>query len=178
METDTNTDYPIFLGQKKKIKKEISEVNKSNLSDNNKQEIYTYKEMLDMLYNTMKNDGLIINSGSIKLNALIIGKEGSRTVIKDWSKFINCINREQLHLQNFISRELASVISYNSEKDNLYIKGRFSINEIEIILKKYIKLYIICSSCKSLNTNFNKKGRTLMIKCNKCGCEKGLDKKI
>lgn len=176
METDTNTDYPIFLGQKKKIKKEISD--KSNLSDNNKQEIYTYKEMLDMLYNTMKNDGLIINSGSIKLNALIIGKEGSRTVIKDWSKFINCINREQLHLQNFISRELASVISYNSEKDNLYIKGRFSINEIEIILKKYIKLYIICSSCKSLNTNFNKKGRTLMIKCNKCGCEKGLDKKI
>lgn len=177
METDTNTDYPIFLGQKKKIKKEIN-IDKSNLLDNNKQEIYTYKEMLDMLYNTMENDGLIINSGSIKLNALIIGKEGSRTVIKDWSKFINCINREQLHLQNFISRELASVISYNSEKDNLYIKGRFSINEIEIILKKYIKLYIICSSCKSLNTNFNKKGRTMMIKCNKCGCEKGIDKKI
>lgn len=177
METNVeDNDYPIFLGQKKKIKKEINK--NSNLFVNEKQEIYTYKEMLDMLYNIMESDGLIINSGSIKLNALIIGKEGSRTVIKDWSKFINSVNREQVHLQNFISTELASVISYNLEKDNLYIKGRFSINEIEIILKKYIKLYVICSSCKSLNTNFNKKGRTLIIKCNKCGCEKGIDKKI
>lgn len=171
---DKEIDDVVLLGPKKRVKK--PEINCSN--DTQKCDLYTYKEMLDMLYNAMEHDGLIISSSIIKLDALLIGKDGSRTVIKNWSKFVNSINRDQLHLQNFISKELATQISFNNIKDNLYIKGRFSSLEIEIILKKYIKTYVICSSCKSLNTNFSKNGRTMILKCNKCGCERGLDKKL
>jgi translation initiation factor 2 subunit 2 len=160
-----------FLGTKKKPRKSDITKNLDTLDN-----IYTYPEMLSMLYKSMEHDGLLINSNLIKLNALIIGLEGSRIVIKEWSKVIASVNRDQTHLQNYISKELSTTISYNIDKDNLYIKGRFSRAEIESIIKKYIKTFIICYSCKSLNTNFCRKNRTMFIKCNKCGCEKGLNK--
>lgn len=130
----------------------------------------TFEEMLNEAYN---ND---INKDEIKLKIPTINL--TKTSVKSyWTniiEFTNTINRDENHFLFFLKKELnTNDINWYSadKKDGIVIHSKY-IKKQTILsnVKKYIEKYVICESCKSINTICNKlstkKNEFICLQCN------------
>jgi len=53
--------------------------------------------------------------------------------------------------------------------NQLIIKGRFQQKQIENVLRRYIKEYVTCHTCRSPNTLLQKDSRIFFLQCEACG---------
>lgn len=51
----------------------------------------------------------------------------------------------------------------------LIIKGRFQPKQIENVLRRYIKEYVTCHTCRSPETVLQKDTRLFFLQCDSCG---------
>lgn len=51
----------------------------------------------------------------------------------------------------------------------LIIKGRFQQKQIENVLRRYIKEYVTCHTCRSPDTILQKDTRLFFLQCETCG---------
>jgi len=71
-------------------------------------------------------------------------------------------------------KEYTATITINQE-GHFYIKGRYSLQIIGNTLKKYIKIFLQCDTCKSMRSTIEKKSNRLTyLVCHndKCNYEK------
>ncbi len=52
--------------------------------------------------------------------------------------------------------------------DQLIIKGRFQQKHMESVLRRYIKEYVTCHTCRSPDTILNKETRLFFLQCMSC----------
>jgi translation initiation factor 2 subunit 2 len=145
--------------------------NSSELYFNNLNREYNYYELLDrfLLYSAEKNDK---NNCDKKLFIPLprLGKDGTKkTVFLNFEEISIKLKRNKEHLFLFFSTELG-VSSSLQEGGGLVLKGRFQPKGIENILKNYIKEYVLCGSCSSVQTILKKNNETRLffMHCLKC----------
>ena len=88
-------------------------------------------------------------------------------------KTCQVLQRHPNHLKKFIKTELITNSNFNGDKQ-LIIRGRLRDEHIISILKSYIKQYVLCEDCLSLNTKIKKNNSTRLyeLKCNNCNAER------
>ena len=121
--------------------------------------------MLDDLYsnlNVQKNDKLILPNLNIVTST-------TNTFFKNAKDVLRTLKCNPEHYVKYMDTELGSVnwVS-NSKKDGIIIKGKVKKIKIQLLLQEYIKKYICCNICKSLNTKIIKDKKINYIYCNKC----------
>ena len=121
--------------------------------------------MLDDLYsnlNVQKNDKLILPNLNIVTST-------TNTFFKNAKDVLRTLKCNPEHYVKYMDTELGSVnwVS-NSKKDGIIIKGKVKKLKIQLLLQEYIKKYICCNICKSLNTKIIKDKKINYIYCNKC----------
>lgn len=118
---------------------------------------------------------LPVVSGNSRVHVPIpeLKKEGStRLVWLNVLKTSEVLHRKLTEIQAFFQEELNTRITVNEQKQ-LIIRGknRFTVANIQSILKKYIRLFVVCNTCKSLDTELTKDGNIHRFVCNYCGAE-------
>lgn len=78
------------------------------------------------------------------------------------------LHRQPKHLLDFLLAELGTSGSVDGNSQ-LIIKGRFQQKQIEIVLRRYIKEYVTCHTCRSPNTILQKDTRIFFLQCEDCG---------
>lgn len=78
------------------------------------------------------------------------------------------LHRAQKHLLDFLLSELGTSGSIDGN-NQLIIKGRFQQKQIENVLRRYIKEYVTCHTCRSPNTILQKDSRIFFLQCEACG---------
>jgi translation initiation factor 2 beta subunit (eIF-2beta)/eIF-5 len=161
----------------------IEEVNENTYFDKQNEfsinlsydEIYDFT--INELYRTLnKNQDIIFPRKKQKLTEPIIEYDfkARKTFWKNFKNICAEMNREDKQVKDFIENDLKkqSSIGLNGE---LRITGRY-----EILLSKtfdrYIKKYLICSSCGSIKTDFKQNYKLGLdyIVCTTCHCEKSV----
>jgi translation initiation factor 2 subunit 2 len=101
----------------------------------------------------------------------IIFDKSKKTVWKNFKIIQEQINREENHILKFFSKEYNKTTSVN-KNGHFLISGKY-INMINNTLKKYIKIYVQCGTCRSIKTNIikNYKMGIDYKKCFKCNGE-------
>jgi len=99
--------------------------------------------------------------------------QNKRTCISNFNEVCHKMNRPLEHVKSYFDDELSVTSSINAN-DSLIIVGIFQENKIISILKQYIEKYLICSQCKSCNTEIIKENRLHFVKCNKCFSKKSI----
>ena len=139
-----------------------------------------YKTLLDELYETINENYDLFENNNIKLSKPDISFDITRKTV--WKNFnTNCsqINRSPLQLQKFINKEFNIESRFNIA-NHLLIRGRYTFPMLSTSLKKYIKNFVQCSSCKSIKTEIirDSSSRLDYIKClnEKCNTQKALPK--
>ena len=91
------------------------------------------------------------------------------TLWENFMRFCNNINRDPNLVKRYVEVECIVKCSIcGPESDQLLLKGRYTQKQIETIIVKFVKEYVKCDSCKSLNTEFNRQAKLTLISCKDC----------
>ncbi len=101
--------------------------------------------------------------------------EGKITVFRNFGDIIDKINREPVHLLQFLLRELGTAGEVDGRR--VIFKGNIAQRQVQERLKSYMDTFVICSECNRPDTELVKEGRTLLLSCSACGAHRSIKSK-
>ncbi|MAG39348.1 translation initiation factor IF-2 subunit beta [Candidatus Pacearchaeota archaeon] len=100
--------------------------------------------------------------------------QGSKTVISNFVQVAGCLRREGCHLAKFLFKSLAT--SGDIDGDRLILDRKISSKDINEKVEKYVKQFVLCSSCKKPDTELVEENSKMFIRCLACGTKKPVHK--
>merc|ERR1719283_106254 len=132
---------------------------------------YTYEELLSRVFDIMraKNPNMV-EGGKRKFvmkppQVVRIGTK--RTSFVNFTDICKILHRQPKHLLAFLLAELGTSGTVDGT-NQLIIKGKFQQKHIENVLRRYIKEYVTCHTCRSPDTILNKETRLFFLQCMTC----------
>lgn len=138
-----------------------------------------YEELLSRFYTILKEKNPELAGGQqskLKIPPPNVQRDGSKkTAFANIYQISQVLQRNPEHLVQYLFAELGTSGSIDGEK-RLIIKGRYQPKHIEGVLRKYIQEYVICKTCKSMNTELKRESanRLHFIVCKACGSTKSV----
>ncbi|KAL7721338.1 Translation initiation factor IF2/IF5 domain-containing protein [Entamoeba marina] len=86
------------------------------------------------------------------------------------------LHREPEDVKLFVLEELMTTGSVDA-KGGFTVRGKYYSSQLENIIYKYVKQYVICKVCDSLDTEFVKENRITFIYCNHCTSKMSVEMK-
>lgn len=133
---------------------------------------YNYEELLKRAVDLMRDKNPDLQAGEKKMYVMkppqVLRHGSKKTSFANFLEICKMLHRSPKHVQDFLMAELGtsgSVDGYNQ----LLIKGRFQQKNIEGVLKRYIREYVTCHTCRSAETLLQKDGRLHFLQCESCG---------
>ena len=103
-----------------------------------------------------------------KMPALKLIHRKKQTIMENAASISKSLSRPLVYLQKFLSKELGTVIKV--ETNQLVIAGTHSVEVLDMLLVKFIKLCIICQTCVNPETKLIVKKSLIELYCTACGC--------
>lgn len=124
-----------------------------------------YKKLLKKVLDDTSNKRVV--EDRFKLPKAEIFYEGNTTVIKNFDKVSDAVNRDA----DLILKFLLGGVGTAGEIDGgrVVFQGKIPAKHIQDKLKEYIDTYVMCSECNRPDTHLVKQGRTILIRCDACG---------
>uniref|UniRef100_A0A1I7WZ99 Eukaryotic translation initiation factor 2 subunit 2 n=1 Tax=Heterorhabditis bacteriophora TaxID=37862 RepID=A0A1I7WZ99_HETBA len=149
----------------------------SNLIDARRQwPDYTYDQCLTLVFNIMreKNPELSGEKKKFAMKPPEVARAGSKkTAFSNFADICRMMKRQDKHVLQFLLAELAFIdlgTTGSIDGNNcLIVKGRFQQKHFESVLRKYIKEYVMCHTCRSVETQLTKDTRLFFLQCQTCG---------
>jgi len=133
---------------------------------------YTYEELLSRVFDIMraKNPNMV-EGGKRKFvmkppQVVRIGTK--RTSFVNFTEICKILHRQPKQLLQFVLAELGTSGTVDGT-NQLIIKGKFQQKHIENVLKRFIKEYVTCHTCRSPETILQKETRLFFLQCETCG---------
>jgi translation initiation factor 2 subunit 2 len=132
---------------------------------------YTYDELLNRVFNIMREKNPDMVTGEKRkfvMKPPQVNRVGTKkTSFSNFADICKLLRRQEKHLLNFLLVELGTSGSLDINKQ-LTIKGKFQQKQIENVLRRYIKEYVTCHTCRSPDTTMVKEERLFFLKCENC----------
>lgn len=138
---------------------------------------YTYDELIDHVFSIIRANNPELNAGEKKRFVLkpptVLRVGTKKTSFANFLEICKLVHRLPKHMQAFLLAELGTSGSIDAN-NQLIIKGRFQQIQIENVLRRYIKEYVACQTCRSPNTILQKETRLFFLQCEKCGSRRSV----
>merc|ERR1711936_1147027 len=132
---------------------------------------YTYDELLQRVYTIMKEknpDTVVGETKKFVMRPPQVVKVGAKkTAFVNFSEIAKMLHRQPKHLLAFLFAELGTTGAIDGS-NQLGMKGKFQQKHIENVLRRYIKEYVTCHTCRSPDTILAKEGRLFFLQCMLC----------
>ncbi|KAJ1795455.1 translation initiation factor eIF-2 beta subunit [Coemansia sp. RSA 2399] len=132
---------------------------------------YTYPELLERFYKVLRENNMDATGEKRKYTIDLpqVAREGSkRTVFANVMDIAKRMHRLPDHFIRYLYSELGTTGSIDGS-ERLVIKGRFQQTQIANLIRRYIKDYVTCKTCRSGETTLTKEGSLSFVKCESCG---------
>jgi len=183
---DVNIEDDLDLesfGEKKKKKKKkkpkdlddlIGNEDEENEDDNpwiDSDRDYTYEELLQRVFGIMRDKNPEMVAGEKKKFVMrppqVVRVGTKKTAFANFTEIAKMLHRQPKHLLAFLFAELGTSGAIDGN-NQLIMKGRFQQKHIENVLRRYIKEYVTCHTCRSPDTILNKETRLFFLQCMTC----------
>jgi len=138
---------------------------------------YTYDELLSLVFNIIKEKNPDLVTGEKKKLVMrppqVLRVGTKKTSFANFLEICKLLHRPQKHMQAFLLAELGTSGSVDAN-NQLIIKGRFVQKQIEAVLRRYIKDYVACQTCRSPETILQKDTRIFFLQCETCGSRRSV----
>ena len=124
-----------------------------------------YKKLLKRVIDSTPKKEVV--EDRFKLPKAEIFYEGNTTVIKNFDKISDAVNRESDLILKFLLGGLGTAGELDGGR--IVFQGKIPARSIQDKLKEYIDAFVICSECNRPDTHLVKQGRTMLIRCDACG---------
>lgn len=138
---------------------------------------YTYEELLEIVFNIIKEKNPEIDAGTKKKLVMrppqVLRVGTKKSSFANFLEICKSLHRQPKHMQAFLLTELGTSGSVDAN-NQLIIKGRFQQKQIESVLRRYIKEYVACQTCRSPDTILQKETRLFFLQCETCGSRRSV----
>ncbi|XP_077315276.1 eukaryotic translation initiation factor 2 subunit 2 [Lithobates pipiens] len=132
---------------------------------------YTYDELLNRAFNIMREKNPDMVAGEKRKFVMkppqVVRVGTKKTSFVNFTDICKLLHRQPKHLLAFLLAELGTSGSIDGN-NQLVIKGRFQQKQIENVLRRYIKEYVTCHTCRSPDTILQKDTRLYFLQCETC----------
>ncbi|CAO1356780.1 unnamed protein product [Diamesa serratosioi] len=187
-EEEYNLDIDMSTKKKKKKKKmDINELikeednkdseDRENVDDNiiawaGSDRDYSYDELLNRVFEIILEKNPEMAAGRkpkfVMRPPQVLRVGTKKTSFANFTEICKTLHRQPKHLLDFLLAELGTSGSVDGNSQ-LIIKGRFQPKQIENVLRRYIKEYVTCHTCRSPDTILQKDTRIFFLQCESCG---------
>uniref|UniRef100_A0A2P2HWL2 Eukaryotic translation initiation factor 2 subunit 2 n=1 Tax=Hirondellea gigas TaxID=1518452 RepID=A0A2P2HWL2_9CRUS len=173
-----------FTAKKKKTKKKKVDIEKLIAEDEKENQHqdkdeawgdserdYSYDELLQRAFDQLREKNPEMAAGEKKKfvmkppQVLRIGSK--KSAFANFNEICRLLHRIPKHVLQFLLAELGTSGSIDGN-NQLIIKGRFQQKQIENVLRRYIKEYVTCHTCRSSDTILQKDARLYFLQCEQC----------
>lgn len=178
-ETDLE-EFDLLLLSKKKKKKKVLENIETKINDTEEPD-YSYIFLLQRLKDQQRKSGQdeLVNAsveekGKLLIPRLIVGRYGSKKT--SWSNFTVICEKMQRRgeiVKKFFEFELGCICALAGNGQSLILSGIIKVDILDRLLKKFVRDFVNCHSCKRPQTNLTKDKvtRLFFIICRECGSQ-------
>lgn len=133
---------------------------------------YSYDELLLRVFDIIREKNPEMVTGEKKKIVMrppqVLRAGARRTSFANFAEISRMLHRQSKHVLAFLLAELGTSGSVDGN-NQLIIRGRFNQKQIENVLRRYIKEYVTCHTCKSPDTLLQKEERLFFLQCETCG---------
>lgn len=126
-----------------------------------------YGDMLDRALERMPD--MVFEKKRFEVPKAKTSREGKKTIFKNYKEIADYLQREPKHLLKFLGKELGA--AWRKEGGSMAFIGRFSPQDFNERIEKYVKLYILCPVCGKPDTELTRVDRVPVLKCLACGAK-------
>lgn len=137
---------------------------------------YKYEELLQRMFQLLhaNNPELAGDRKRFVMKPPQVVRDGAKKVVFiNFPEICKAMRRTGEHVFNFMLAELGTTGSIDGS-NRMVIKGRFQPKAVEHVIRKYVSEYVMCSSCKSPDTDLHKENRLYFMQCNNCGARRSV----
>merc|ERR1712045_978830 len=132
---------------------------------------YLYDELLQRVFGIMRDKNPDMVAGEKKKFVMrppqVVRVGSKKTAFANFSEIAKMLHRQPKHLLAFLFAGLGTSGAIDGS-NQLIMKGRFQQKHIENVLRRYIKEYVTCHTCRSPDTILNKETRLFFLQCMTC----------
>ncbi|UJR22826.1 hypothetical protein I4U23_025856 [Adineta vaga] len=185
MSNDENiSDEPIFDATKRKKRShkrtlgaELAETSTNTVSANTpvhneanngeaEDPLYTYEDLISRIPSIRGEQ--FRPPGKIRVPVLQVARIGTRrTSFVNFDVICKALQRQEKQLHDYFTAELGVTAAIDGN-NSLVLRGRFTLIQIENVLRSFIRDYVVCKTCGGVNTLLGKSERLTVLKCNSC----------
>jgi translation initiation factor 2 subunit 2 len=138
---------------------------------------FTYEELLSKFFTILRDNNPELASDrtgqKYKIPPPSVIRDGKKSIFANIKEISDRMHRPTEHVIQFLFAELGTSGSVDGSA-RLVIKGRYMPKQLETVLRKYITEYVLCKTCKSINTKLSKENRIYFLECNSCGSRRSV----
>ena len=125
---------------------------------------YSYDDLLYRLHVAKQAED---NYKKVNLPPLKVIRKNRLSVIANFSVFSEKLNRTKEQISDYYKSETGANNSINNQ-GQLLIQGVLNETKCESILRNYIRDFVMCKQCKSLNSVLVKESGLTFLECHQC----------
>jgi len=129
-----------------------------------------YKELLKRAHSQLPPE--IFEHKRFEVPKVRSGNIGMRTYIVNYKEIAEALNRDQLHLLRYLSREMATAGSIDGVR--AIFQGKFKSDTLNRLIEHYAEEFVICPICKRPDTKIVKEKRFSFLSCEACGAKSSI----
>ncbi len=127
----------------------------------------SYEELLEKALSELPEE--VVRRERFEIPKVSVLREGSRTIVKNFSQIAKAVNRSEEHLYKYLVKSLGTAGFLESGR--LTLQGKFSEDEVQKEIESYVKDYVLCKECGAPDTTLVREERILFLKCMACGAK-------
>ena len=132
-----------------------------------------YDELLEKAYEKIPDN--VKKSSRFQIPKVEIRIEAKNTYITNFNKIINILNRDKKHFIGIFLKKAGTMGELRGQQ--LFLKGTYKEQVLDKLIEQYSKTYVLCRICNKPDTEIQREGKKLFLKCTACGSREEINEK-
>jgi translation initiation factor 2 subunit 2 len=136
-------------------------------------DLNNYEELLEKAYEKIPDN--VKKSSRFEIPKVELRIESRNTFITNFNKIINTLNRDRRHFLGIFLKSAGTMGEIRGQQ--LFLKGQYKEQVLNRLIENYTKTYVLCNICNKPDTQIQREGKKLYLKCTACGAREEIKEK-
>jgi translation initiation factor 2 subunit 2 len=132
-----------------------------------------YEELLDKAYEKIPDN--VKKSSRFEIPKVELRIESRNTFITNFNKIISTLNRDKKQFMGIFLKKAGTMGEIRGQQ--LFLKGQYKDRVLNRLIENYTKTYVLCKICNKPDTQIQREGKKLYLKCTACGAREEIKEK-
>ncbi|MFX1376502.1 MAG: translation initiation factor IF-2 subunit beta [Promethearchaeota archaeon] len=132
-----------------------------------------YEDLLEKAYEKIPEN--VKQSSRFVIPKVELRIESRNTFITNFNKIINTLNRDRRHFLGIFLKSAGTMGEIRGQQ--LFLKGQYKEQVLNKLIENYTKIYVLCNICNKPDTQIQREGKKIYLKCTACGATEEIKEK-